>query len=56
MATPCCWAKTGKGLFWIGILKQNLLGRPIRAKGCEHRDVALAWGVLTHNGDNDLLS
>ena len=33
----------------IGILKQNFLGRPMRAKGFEHREVALAWGVLTHN-------
>ena len=33
----------------IGILKQNFLGRPMRAKGFEHREVALAWGVLTHH-------
>jgi hypothetical protein len=33
----------------IGILKQNFLGRPLRAKGFEHRELALAWGVLTHN-------
>jgi hypothetical protein len=33
----------------IGILKRNLLGRPMRAKGFEHRELALAWGVLTHN-------
>lgn len=33
----------------IGILKNGFLGRPMRAKGCEHREVALAWGVLTHN-------
>ena len=33
----------------IGILKQNFLGRPMRTKGFEHREVALAWGVLTHN-------
>jgi len=33
----------------IGILKLNFLGRPLRAKGFEHRELALAWGVLTHN-------
>jgi len=33
----------------IGILKQAFLGRPMRAKGAEHRELALAWGVLTHN-------
>jgi hypothetical protein len=33
----------------IGILKQCFLGRPMRAKGAEHRKLALAWGVLTHN-------
>ena len=33
----------------IGILKQGFLGRPMRAKGAEHRELALAWGVLTHN-------
>ena len=33
----------------IGILKQCFLGRPMRAKGSEHRILALAWGVLTHN-------
>jgi len=33
----------------IGILKQGFLGRPMRAKGFEHRELALAWGVLTHN-------
>jgi hypothetical protein len=33
----------------IGILKNGFLGRPMRAKGSEHREVALAWGVLTHN-------
>jgi hypothetical protein len=33
----------------IGILKRNFLGRPMRAKGFEHRQLALAWGVLTHN-------
>lgn len=33
----------------IGILKHNFLGQPMRAKSFEHREVALAWGVLTHN-------
>jgi hypothetical protein len=33
----------------IGILKQNFLGRPMRAKGFDHRELALAWGVLAHN-------
>lgn len=33
----------------ISILKQGFLGRPMRAKGFDHREVALAWGVLTHN-------
>ncbi len=33
----------------IGILKNWFLGRPLRAKGFEHRELALCWGVLTHN-------
>jgi hypothetical protein len=33
----------------ISILKQGFLGRPMRAKGYAHRELALAWGVLTHN-------
>ena len=33
----------------IGILKHGFLGRPMRAKGSDHRELALAWGVLTHN-------
>ena len=33
----------------IGILKREFLGRPLRAKGFIHRELALAWGVLTHN-------
>jgi len=33
----------------IAILKQGFLGRPMRAKGFAHRELALAWGVLTHN-------
>lgn len=33
----------------IAILKRGFLGRPMRAKGFEHRELALAWGVLTHD-------
>ena len=33
----------------IAILKNGFWGRPMRAKGFEHRELALAWGVLTHN-------
>jgi len=33
----------------IGILKRNFLGQPMGAKTFEHRELALAWGVLTHN-------
>jgi hypothetical protein len=33
----------------IGILKAGFLGRPMRAKGFAHRELALAWGVLTHD-------
>jgi hypothetical protein len=33
----------------IGIFKNGFLGRPMRAKGFAHRELALAWGVLTHN-------
>jgi len=33
----------------IGIIKNGFLGRPMRAKGFAHRELALAWGVLTHN-------
>ena len=33
----------------IGILKHGFLGRPMRAKGFAHRELAPAWGVLTHN-------
>jgi len=33
----------------IGILKHGFLGQPMRAKGFAHRQLALAWGVLTHN-------
>ena len=33
----------------IGILKHGFLGQSMRAKGFAHRELALAWGVLTHN-------
>ncbi len=33
----------------IGILKNGFFGRPMRAKGFAHRELAVAWGVLTHN-------
>lgn len=33
----------------IGIIKRGFLGYPMRAKGFEHRELAVAWGVLTHN-------
>jgi len=33
----------------ISILQRGFLGRPMRAKGFEHREMAVAWGVLTHN-------
>jgi hypothetical protein len=33
----------------IGILKHGFLGSALRAKGFAHRELALAWGVLTHN-------
>lgn len=33
----------------IGILKNGFFGRPMRAKGFESRELAMAWGVLTHN-------
>ncbi len=33
----------------IGIFKNKFLGRPLQAKGFEHRELAVAWGVLTHN-------
>jgi len=33
----------------IGILKNDFLGRPLRSKGFEHRELATAWAVLTHN-------
>jgi hypothetical protein len=33
----------------ISILQRGYLGRPMRAKGFAHRELAVAWGVLTHN-------
>jgi hypothetical protein len=33
----------------IGILKNEFLGRPLRAKGFAHRELAVSWAVLTHN-------
>jgi hypothetical protein len=33
----------------IGILKNDFLGRPLRAKGYAHRALAVSWSVLAHN-------
>ena len=33
----------------ISILQRGFLGRPMRAKGFARRQLAPAWGVLTHN-------
>ncbi len=33
----------------ISILQRGYLGRLLRAKGFAHRELALAWAVLTHN-------
>ncbi len=33
----------------ISIMQRGFLGRPMRAKGFAHRELAVAWGVLTHN-------
>ena len=33
----------------ISIVIHNFLGCPIRSKGIEHRQLAVGWGVLTHN-------
>jgi len=33
----------------ISILKRGFLGQPLRARGFAHRQLAVAWGVLTHN-------
>jgi hypothetical protein len=33
----------------IGILKNDFLGRPLRAKGYAHRALGVGWSVLAHN-------
>ena len=33
----------------IGIVKNQFLGHPLRVKGFAHRELAVTWGVLTHN-------
>ncbi len=33
----------------ISIIIHNFLGSPIRSKGFAHRQLAVGWGVLTHN-------
>ena len=33
----------------IAIFKNGFLGRPLRAKGFAHRELAVSWQVLTHN-------
>jgi hypothetical protein len=33
----------------IAIFLHNFLGEPLRAKGFAHRQLAVGWGVLTHN-------
>jgi hypothetical protein len=33
----------------IGVFKNGFLGRPLRAKGFDHRAAAISWQVLTHN-------
>jgi len=33
----------------IAIFKNGFMGRPLRAKGFEHREQAVTWQVLTHN-------
>ena len=33
----------------ISIIIHNFLGCPIRSKGFAHRQLAVGWGVLTHN-------
>jgi hypothetical protein len=33
----------------ISIIIHNFLGCPIRSKGFAHRQIAVGWGVLTHN-------
>ena len=33
----------------MGIMKNDFLGRPLRSKGFEHRELAVTWAVLAHN-------
>jgi hypothetical protein len=33
----------------IGIFLHNILGQPLRSKGFAHRQLAVDWGVLSHN-------
>jgi hypothetical protein len=33
----------------VGLFKNNFVGRPLRAKGHLHREIAVAWAVLAHN-------
>jgi hypothetical protein len=33
----------------IGILKNDFLGQPMRAKGYAHRQLGVVWSVLAHN-------
>jgi hypothetical protein len=33
----------------VGIFLHNFLGEPLRSKGFPHRQLAVGWGVLTHN-------
>jgi hypothetical protein len=33
----------------IAIFLHNFLGEPLRAKGFAHRQIAVGWGMLTHN-------
>ena len=33
----------------IAIFKNNILGSPLLSKGIEHRQLAVAWAVLSHN-------
>lgn len=33
----------------LAIFKNGFWGRPLRAKGFAHREMAVAWQVMTHN-------
>ncbi len=33
----------------IGIFKNAYLGKPLRSKGFDHREIRIGWCVLTHN-------